>query len=104
MWFCVIPKALPSAAATFSETLVASALVCTVQLCARGEAVYWTLASPPPAWVTTREIAFWVVEELAGKVKLDPPLNSSEKFSPRTSRATTQISRKTPEMAYHSRL
>src|SRR6185437_4304139 len=106
-WTDILPWAMwnacSSALATFWETVEDSAPVSTVHWCSDGVWVSWTLASPPPLLVTTREIASWVTEELFGKVKLDPPLNSSEKFSPRTARAIALISAKTPEMEYHSR-
>src|ERR1700722_9184787 len=96
-------KACSRAAATFWVTFDVSAPVCTVHWCSDGLELYCTLASPPCAAVTTREIAFWLVEEVGGNVKLDPPLHSSEKFSPFTSSAITLISRMRPEIAYHNR-
>ena len=86
-------KALASAFVTCWDTCEVSTPVCTIHWCSDGLELYCTLASPPPAALTTREIAVWLVEAVGGKVKLDPPLNSSEKFSPRTSRAITLTSR-----------
>src|ERR1700734_2949346 len=103
MLLCARWKALASALVTCCDTAEVSTPVCTVHWCSDGLELYCTLALLPPAALTTREIASWLVEAVGGKVKLDPPLNSSEKFSPRTSRAITLTSRMAPDMAYHVR-
>ena len=104
-WTCMsvdeMWNACPRADATFWLTSLVSVPVCTVHWWVW--LVNWMVESPPPAWVTTREIAPWLVAELSGNEKLDPPVNSSEKFSPRTSKATTLTSRMMPEITYHSR-
>ncbi len=71
-------KALASAFVTCWDTCEVSTPVCTIHWCSDGLELYCTLALLPPAALTTREIAFWLVEAVGGKVKLDPPLNSSE--------------------------
>ena len=58
--------------------------------------------------VTTREISPWTVAWLPwlvlyGNWKVEPPLKSTEKFSPFTSSATTLTSRMMPEIVYHIR-
>src|ERR1700733_11626294 len=96
-------NAFSIALATPWVTVLDSVPVCAVHWWSSPLEVSWMVASPPPAQVMTREIAFWLVSELDGKVKLDPPLNSSEKFRPLTARAIALITTMTPEIAYHSR-
>ena len=96
-------NAFSSAAATFWVAAEVSEWVCTVHWCSFGLEVYCTLASPPPALVTTRAIVPCSPELADGKVKLDPPVNSREKFSPRTASAMALTSTMRPEMEYHIR-
>src|ERR1700722_2636993 len=88
---------------------VGSALVVTSHCdLSSGELAIWTVASPPPLAFTSSEIWPWTAVWLPwlvvyGNWKVEPPLKSTEKFSPFTSSATTHTSRMRPEMAYHIR-
>ena len=97
MLFCVTWNACSSAVATFWDAL-SGGCPSAPSTRALTRPMYCTVESPPPAAVTTREISLSVTEEAAGKVKLDPPLNSWEKFSPLDSSASTLTSRMRPEI------
>ena len=98
-----MPNACSSAVATCWLVLPDSVPVWTCHSLSSRVEMCCTVASPPPASVTTREISLWVVDAVAGNWKIEPPLNSTLKFSPCTSSATTQTSRMMPEIVYHIR-
>src|SRR5215472_5348890 len=85
---------------TLSAIVVASWPVVTRHWC--GPLRYWEVELPPPALLTTREMAPWADGD-AGNSKTEPPLNSTLKFSPRTASATALTSTMRPEIVYHMR-
>src|SRR5215471_2616403 len=100
----LMPNVCSSALATWPLTWGDSDLVWTVH--PEGMSLLdmcWTVAEPPHASSTTREIAFWLVDEVDGNAKLEPPTNSWLKLSPLVSRETTLTSRMMPEIVYHIR-
>src|SRR5215469_2564226 len=87
------------AVCTWSRTVEVSWPVVTCHCCTLPP-TYWVDELPPPASETTREIsprdAF-----LDGNSKIEPPLNSTEKFRLRTASATALIATMQPEIRYH---
>src|SRR5215469_9470676 len=92
-------NALCRAACTLSRTVAASWPVVTCHCCTLPP-TYWVDELPPPASLTTREIAP-LDAFLDGNWKIEPPLNSTEKFSPRIASATALTTRMAPEIRYH---
>ena len=104
IWFWVMSNASPARVATCWLRAADSVPVCTCHtLISRSRDVLHGGVAAAGLGRPRGRSSPWVVDEVAGNWKIDPPLNSTLKFSPRTSSATTQTSRMMPEIVYHIR-